>query len=312
MTNSILPEGRLLRTPENITACGDKDSLAQAMREGTVLEGLALLCDENHDLLVRVGTFTGRIPREETALGIADGSTRDIAILSRVGKPVAFVIEALEERDGDLSLLLSRRKAQEMALNHILECWVPGQVVPATVTHLEPFGAFVDIGCGVPSMIGVERLSVSRIAHPRNRLRVGQEIFAAVLSLDRDQRRVVLTHRELLGTWEENAALFRPGMTVPGYVRGLKEYGAFVELTANLSGLAECKAGIREGDRVSVYLKSILPERMKLKLLIIDVLPPLEEPEPPRYFITGGVIKAWSYAPEGCVKAGGETVFSEP
>ena len=86
-------------------------------------------------------------------------------------------------------------------------------------------------------MIGVERLSVSRIAHPGDRLRVGQEIFAAVLSVDRDQRRVVLTHRELLGTWEENAALFRPGMTVPGYVRGLKDYGAFVELTANLSGM---------------------------------------------------------------------------
>lgn len=310
MTNSFLPEGRLLHTPENTAACGDRDSLSRAMGLGTVLEGTALLCDENHDLLVRIGPFTGRIPRREAALGIAEGSTRDIAILSRVGKPVSFVVEALEEREGELCPLLSRRKAQERALEHLLTHWVPGQVVPVTVTHLEPFGAFVDVGCGVPSMIGVERLSVSRITHPRDRLREGQEIFAAVLSLDREQRRVTLTHRELLGTWEENAALFRPGMTVPGYVRGLKDYGAFVELTANLSGLAECKAGVREGDRVSVYLKSILPERMKLKLLIIDLLPPSEEPEPNRYFITGGVLDAWRYAPEGCKKAGGETIFS--
>ena len=122
---------------------------------------------------------------------------------------------------------------------------------------------------------------------------------------------MVLTHRELLGTWEENAALFRPGMTVPGYVRGLKDYGAFVELTANLSGLAECKTGIREGDRVSVYIKYILPERMKLKLLMIDVLPPTEGPEPNRYFITDGVMGGWSYAPAGCMKAGGETIFGE-
>ena len=309
MTNSFLPEGRLLHTPENTAACKDKDSLARAMGTGMILEGTALLCDEAHDLLVRVGPFTGRIPRQETALGIAEGSTRDIAILSRVGKPVSFVVEALEEQDGKFCPLLSRRKAQEKALDYILSHWVPGLVVPATVTHLEPFGAFVDIGCGVPSMIGVERLSVSRIAHPADRLRVGQEIFAAVLSLDQEQRRVMLTHRELLGTWEENAALFRPGMTVPGYVRGLKEYGAFVELSPNLSGLAECKAGVREGDRVSVYLKSILPERMKLKLLIIDVLPPLESPEPSRYFITDGVLDQWTYAPEGCQKAGGETIF---
>ena len=309
MTNSFLPEGRTLHSPENAAACGHRDSLVQAMGTGAVLEGIALLCDEKHDLLVQVGPFTGRIPREEAALGIAEGSTRDIAILARVGKPVSFVVEALEERDGQLCPLLSRRKAQEKALDYILSHWIPGQVVPATVTHLEPFGAFVDIGCGVPSMIGVERLSVSRISHPADRLRVGQEIRAAVLSLDRDQRRVALTHRELLGTWEENAALFRPGMTVPGYVRGLKDYGAFVELTPNLSGLAECKAGIREGDRVSVYLKSILPERMKLKLLIIDTLPALDGPEPPRYFITDGIMDRWSYAPAGCQKPGGETIF---
>ena len=307
MTTCFLPEGQLLQRPENRAACGDREALARAMASRTVLEGTALLCDENHDLLVSVGPFRGRIPREETALGIAEGTTRDIAILSRVGKPVSFVVTGMEE---DV-LLLSRRRAQERALAWFLEQWVPGLVVPAVVTHLEPFGAFVDIGCGVPSMIGVERLSVSRIAHPADRLRVGQEILAAVLSVDREQRRVVLSHRELLGTWEENAALFRPGMTVPGYVRGLKEYGAFVELSPNLSGLAECRAGVREGDRVSVYIKSILPERMKLKLLIIDVLPQAEGPEEPRYFVDeGAVLERWSYAPEGCRKAGGETVFS--
>lgn len=308
MTSRFLPEGRLLTTAENRHACADTDALARAMAHGTVLEGTALLCDESHDLLVRVGPFTGRIPREETALGIAEGTTRDIAILSRVGKPVAFTVEALEGQDGKLVPLLSRRRAQEMALESILAFWVPGQVVPATVTHLEPFGAFVDIGCGVPSMIGVERLSVSRIPHAGDRLRVGQEILAAVLSLDRESRRVVLTHKELLGTWEENAALFRPGMTVPGYVRGIKDYGTFVELTANLSGLAENKAGVREGDRVSVYLKAIQPDRMKLKLLIIDTLPP-EELQPPRYFITEGILDRWSYPPAGCRKSGGETVF---
>lgn len=308
VTRAFLPEGRLLATPENRAACADREGLAQAMELGQVLEGYALLCDETHDLLVRVGPFTGRIPRAETALGIADGSTRDIAILSRVGKPVCFTVEELQETEGKLRPLLSRRRAQALALEHILS-WVPGQVVPATVTHLEPFGAFVDIGCGVPSMIGVERLSVSRIAHPRDRLRVGQEIFAAVLGVDRTTGRVTLTHRELLGTWEENAALFRPGMTVPGWVRGIKDYGTFVELTPNLSGLAECREEVREGDRVSVYIKSILPERMKLKLLIIDVLPPAEVPEPPRYWVDHGVLDLWHYAPPGCRKAGGETVF---
>ncbi|MDE6108029.1 MAG: S1 RNA-binding domain-containing protein [Oscillospiraceae bacterium] len=311
VTTRFFPEGHLLYTPENQTACASITALTQAMEKETILEGVALLCDENHDLTVRVGPYTGRIPRAETAIGIAEGTTRDIAILSLVGKPVSFTVIGLKEVSGEPSILLSRRRAQEHALETMLDSWRPGDVVPATVTHLEPFGAFVDIGCGVPSMLGVDRLSVSRISHPRDRLRVGQKIYAAVLGIDRENRRVLLTHRELLGTWEENAALFRPSTVVTGTVRGLKDYGVFVELTPNLSGLAEQSEDLREGDRVSVYLKSILPDRMKIKLLVIERLPREREPAPFRYFITGGHLKNWRYAPEECRKAGGETVFEE-
>ena len=311
MTEHFLPEGRLLSTLENRRACASAEGLAEAMARETVLEGTALLCNENHDLTVRVGPFLGHIPREETALGVSDGSTRDIAVLMRVGKPVSFTVIGLEGNDGQITPLLSRRRAQELALEHILNTWAPGQVIPCTVTHLEPFGAFVDIGCGLPSLIGVDRLSVSRISHPADRVRPGQELLAAVLGIDPDRKRVILTHRELLGTWEENAALFRSGMTLTGYVRGIRDYGIFVELAPNLSGLAETKAGVREGDRVSVYLKSILPDRMKLKLILIDVLPPAEGPEPLRYFITGGRLDRWDYAPKGCSKPGSETVFGE-
>ena len=71
------------------------------MEEKTVLEGLAQLCDEAHNLLVSVGPFTGVIPREEAALGIAEGTTREIAILSRVD----LLQEALE----------GKRSTQELA-----------------------------------------------------------------------------------------------------------------------------------------------------------------------------------------------------
>ena len=310
MSNLYLPEGRLLHTPENQAAWETLSSLRQAMEQETVLEGRAVLCTPGHDLLVNLGPFTGTIPREEAALGIREGTAREIAILSRVGKPVCFQITALEESEGVLRPRLSRRRAQQAALDAMLAGLHPGCILPAVVTHLESFGAFVDIGCGVPSLIGIENISVSRIPHPDQRFRVGQAIFAVVQELDPKLGRVYLTHRELLGTWAENAARFQAGMTVPGIVRGLKEYGAFVELTPNLSGLAERKSGLREGDRVSVYIKAILPERMKIKLLAIDTLPPLNVPAPLEYFLTQGQIEKWKYAPEGCVKVGAETIFA--
>ena len=311
MTSQFPPEGRLLHTPENIAACATHENLRRAMTEGRILEGMVRLCDAEHNLIVSVGPFTGLIPREEAALGIADGRTREIAILSRVGKPICFTVDGLETIEGILRLRLSRRRAQQTALDAMLATWRPGTVISAVVTHMEPFGAFVDVGCGVTSMIGIENISVSRIPHPDRRFTLGQEVLAVVQDLDPAAGRIYLTHKELLGTWAENAALFQPGMTVPGTVRGLKEYGAFVELTPNLSGLAEPHPGFQEGDRVSVYLKALLPERMKIKLLVIDRLAPLPVPEPLHYFITGGRLEKWRYAPVGCVKVGAETVFAD-
>lgn len=302
------PEGRLLDTEENSARCASLEALRNAMEAGVVIEGLATLCTPTHDLMVKLGDFTGIIPREEGAIGVAEGSTRDIALLSRVGKAVSVIVTRVGE-DGVLSL--SRRAAQKKALDYLMEELRPGDILPATVTHLEPFGAFVDIGCGLPSLLGIETLSVSRIPHPDRRFSLDQKIWAAVTDVDRDLGRVYLTHKELLGTWEENAACFAPGMTVPGIVRGVKEYGVFVELTPNLSGLAEAKGDLAEGDRVSVYLKSILPERMKIKLLVINKLPP--EPAPPsfRYYLTKGRISRWEYAPRGCGKIGAVTVFAD-
>lgn len=291
MTERFLPEGRLLFTEENRMACAGLDRLREAMEQNKIVEGTALLCSAEHDLTVQVGEFTGTIPRREAALGIAEGTTREIAILSRVGKPVCFTVESLEK-----GILLSRRRAQEKAQAHILSTWQPGDVIPATVTHLEPFGAFVDIGCGVPSMLSPEQISVSRISHPCQRFARGQEIFAAVKGLDTARGRVQLSHKALLGTWAENAALFAPGMTVPGTVRGIKPYGVFVELTPNFTGLAELCPGLAEDQRVSVYIKSIQPEKHKVKLLVIDRLPPAPPPKL-QYFVTGGHLDQWRYLP---------------
>lgn len=310
MKTVCLPEGSLLGNAENAAACASLDGLRRARDARQILEGTAVSCTPNRDLIVRLGSFLGVIPREETALGIADGSTKEIAILSRVGKPVSFLVTGFQETEhGETRPVLSRRQAQAMALESLFSALQPGQIIPATVTHLEPFGAFVDVGCGVPSMIGIENISVSRLPHPSCRFRVGQRIYAVVTGLDPVKNRITLSHKELLGTWEENAAQFVPGMTVPGYIRSIKDYGLFVELLPNLSGLAEPRPGYTEGERVSVYIKSILRHQMKIKLLLIDHLEPLDAPEPLPYFHTEGRLDRWRYAPEDCQRPASVTVF---
>ena len=106
----------------------------------------------------------------------------------------------------------------------------------------------------------------------------------------------MLTIRELLGTWAENAARFTVGETVVGIVRSVEEYGTFVEIAPNLAGLAESCSGLAPGQAVSVYIKNILPDKMKIKLVIVNHSLGQSHRFDLRYFITEGHIDHWLYS----------------
>ena len=292
----FLPEGRAPSHPPMTLT-----TLSEALERRHILEAKAVMCDGDHNLIVDLDGIRGVIPRQEGAVGIREGNVRDIALISRVNKPVCFTVTRLTQESGRPLALLSRRAAQERCESDYLGQLRPGDIIPARVTHLESFGAFCDIGCGVIALLPIDAISVSRIAHPRDRFRPGDDIFAVVRGIDAAGR-ISLTHRELLGTWEENAALFQPGQTVSGVVRTVEEYGVFVELTPNLAGLAELKEGVRPGQQASVFIKSILPEKMKIKLILIDTFDAEYRPQPPHYRLTEGHIDRWCYSPEGCQK----------
>ena len=276
-----------------------------------ILEGTAIRCDSAHNLHVHFRGYEGIIPRSEAVSPLVSGADKEIAVLSRVGHRVQFIITSLSITGaGKPVLLLSRRAAQERALGFLLEQCPPGTILRGKITRLERFGAFVDMGGGVIGLLPLEHISVARISHPAQRFTPGQNILCAVYQVDRDARRFTLTHKELLGTWLENAALFSPGETVTGSIRGVKDYGMFVELTPNLSGLADSFPGAEENDPVSVFIKSIRPEQMKIKLQILQKLPQALPPQPLNYYLTDGCLQRWAYAPPGCEKPYPPTVFA--
>ena len=275
--------------------------LAEAQAKQTVLEAVVTMCDAAHNLIVDLGCVKGIIPREEGAIGISDGSTRDIALISRVGKTVCFVITKLAaDENGKLYALLSRKRAQELCKAYLITERKIGDIIDARVTHLESFGAFCDIGCGNIALLPIDAISVSRISHPSDRFSVGDSIRVIIKSIAEDGK-ITLSHKELLGTWEENASLFSAGQTVTGVVRSVEEYGVFVELTPNLAGLAEPKEGVAVGQKASVYIKSIIREKMKIKLIIIDSFNTSYSPEI-KYFYNSDSLYEWEYSPEDCSK----------
>ncbi len=292
------PEGQNAKDTDIL----NEKALYAAFTQGKILEGQAVKCDNEHNLLVKFGPYTGLIPRDETALGIKEGEVREIAIISRVNKTVAFRISEIHQHNGRLNIILSRAALQRECLEYMLSAYKTGDIISATVTHLEPFGAFVDIGCGVTSLISIDNISVSRIAHPKDRFTPGQRIFAVIKEIDYENKRFALSHKELLGTWLQNTELFSPGQTVRGIIRSIESYGAFIELTPNLAGLAECTENMAAGKSVAVYIKNIIPEKMKVKLNVIDIGEKEIFPAPFSYFITSGHIDEWIYSPPLCNK----------
>lgn len=299
--NTFKPEGCLFGTAENKRYISTAEGLFQAIEKNETLEARASVCDSNHNLIVELPCMRGIIKREEGAIGISEGYTRDIALISRVNKYVCFKVLSIEtDENGEKYAILSRKKAQQECQKNYIERLSAGDIIRARVTHLEQFGCFVDIGCGIPSLIPIDTISVSRISHPSDRFVNGQDIRVAVKSIENG--RICLTHKELLGTWVENASLFKAGETVSGIVRSVESYGIFVELTPNLAGLAEPRPDVKAGQQVSVYIKALIPEKMKVKLIIVDVCDGTERASEFHYYFEGNHISKWIYTPENSTK----------
>ena len=276
-------------------------SLTSAILNSTIIEANVSLCDSEHNLIVDFGGIKGIIPRIEGAIGIEEGITRDIALITRVGKPVCFTVTDIKtDENGHQYAVLSRRNAQQICCDFFLKNCRPGDVINAKITHLESFGAFCDVGCGNIALLPIDSISVSRISHPKDRFCVGDNIKAVVKSIGYDGK-ITLSLKELLGSWEENAGLFSQGQTVTGIVRSIEEYGVFVELTSNLAGLAEPRDNVYVGQQASVYIKSIIPEKMKIKLIIIDSFDSNYKGEI-KYFSNCEHINKWEYSPIECAK----------
>lgn len=293
-----LPEGFTKKTKkQEITL----SILSDAQKSGEILYGICTLCDTEHNLLVDLNGIKGIIPRKSGALGIESGETRDIALISRVAKEVCFTVSEITfDESGEPTAILSRLNAQKKFKDYFFENYSVGDIIDAKITHLTSFGAFCDIGCGIIALLPIDSVSVSRISHPKDRFCVGDEIKVVIKGID-ENGKITVSHKELLGSWEENAELFSQGQTVTGVVRSVEDYGIFVELTPNLAGLAEPKENVKIGQTASVYIKSIIKEKMKVKLIVIDSFDGNYYPSE-RYFYKGNHIDKFVYSPETAEK----------
>ena len=173
-----------------------------------------------------------------------------------------------------MSDFFGKKYTNEEGVNWIQNEAKQGEVLEGVVKNIRPFGAFVEVNNGVVGLLHIEDISVSRIKSPEERFSIGQNIKVMVKSIDRDLNRIELTHKELLGSWEDNVISYHEGEKVKGIIKepDKNKNGIFIELKPNLVGLAEYKEGYKYGQEVEVFIKKIVKDKKKIKLLICDNL----------------------------------------
>ncbi len=172
--------------------------------------------------------------------------------------------------------LLDQHRAKERS--RILSSVNAGDVVLGRVRNFADFGAFVDLG-GIDGLLHVTDMSWSRVEHPSELLRIGQELKVKVLSIDREREKIALGLKQLeTSSWAAIALAFPIGCRVRGTVTYLTVHGAIVRLAANAGGLVHTSEMswthpvshpsevVQVGDEVDVVVLDINKETLEIRL----------------------------------------------
>jgi small subunit ribosomal protein S1 len=201
--------------------------------------------------------------------------------LVQVGQSVTVKVLRIEDagRGPDkMRISLSMKAAQESPWDAVGDRFVEGQEYTGTVVRLESFGAFIQLDQGLDGLVHVSELSHRRIAHPREVVRVGDQVQVKILSIDFERERISLSLKELQADpWAEATQRYPEGAEVEGTVEKVERFGVFVRLEAGLTALLpqselntepgrDPGLDFKAGDQVTARILAVDPERRRLTL----------------------------------------------
>lgn len=229
-------------------------------------------------LELKIGPISAFMPASQVSLSRED----DLAQFLNQ----KLVCEVLEIDMSRKRVLLSRRvvledersEQRKETLGHL----TTGMQITGKVTRVEPFGAFVDIGGGIEGLVHVSNISRKRVESAAEVLKKGDQVKALILEIKEGGKRIGLGLKQLeADPWDEVQSRFAIGQILQGKVVRLMEFGAFVELSAGIEGLAHISQlakdrlrrvqdAVKVGELVSVRVLSIDTKLKRIALSRLD------------------------------------------
>ena len=217
---------------------------------------------------------------------VFDVPVRIAVVLGRARVPVSNLLKmdvgTVVELDRQRNrLILSERAAmrewRKSQKDRLLSTLNKGDVLKGIVTSIADFGAFVDLG-GADGLIHLSELAWHRVEHPREIVRIGQEVEVYVMNVDEDRKRIGLSLRRLTPEpWTIVADQYVVGQVLTVVVTRLTAFGAFARMDDAIEGLIHIsemadyrinhpKEIVQEGDEVEVRIIRIDPQHRRIGL----------------------------------------------
>ncbi len=185
-------------------------------------------------------------------------------------------------------LVMSQREAQkeweEKKRGELMETLKPGDIRSGRVSGMRDFGAFVDLG-GADGLVHISELSWHRIDHPREVVKLGDEVEVYVLGVDQESGRISLSRKKLLpNPWDTVAQRYAQNQLIEGKVTRILDYGAFAEIEPGVEGLLHVsqlsrnpvedpRSVVKEGEVHLLRIVSIDQKRQRIGLSLKAVTP---------------------------------------
>jgi small subunit ribosomal protein S1 len=235
-------------------------------------------------LIVDVSGIRGFVPisqilnlkREEVASG---GDNQETAAKLQSMKDKELQLKIIEINRARNRLILSERLAvqewRQRRREELLDELKPGEVRRGVVSNLANFGAFIDLG-GADGLVHISQLAWSRVNHPSEVLKVGQEVEVQVLSVDKEKKKIALSiKRAEVDPWTTVEQRYKVGQVVTGTITKIAPFGAFARIEDGIEGLIHLseltpgmdpKANLHEGQQLQLRILRIDADRRRLGL----------------------------------------------
>jgi 4-hydroxy-3-methylbut-2-enyl diphosphate reductase len=264
-------EGNLILSKKRADFEKAWDRVIEAHQEGRTIH--AMVTDRvKGGLVVDLG-IRGFVP----ASHVGSGKVRNLEKYVAQTLPLKVIEVDRDRRKVVLSHRLATEEERERDRQETLSTLAENQVRTGVVRRITDYGAFVDIG-GVDGLLHISEMSWTRIKHPSDVLKVGDEIQVMVLKTNLDQGRISLGLRQILpDPWMEARDRYNPGDTVQGAVTRLVPFGAFVQLEGGIEGIIpnselstrrvnKPEEVVQVGDHVEAKVLDIRPEERRMTL----------------------------------------------